>query len=366
MGYRLSTLFLFILILGACKSELNEKALSSSSTYKKLSGKTMGTFYNLTFEETGNSVTKEEIDSLLVAINQSVSTYIHNSTISLINRENEMTEKLSLIINGEFAEFHAIELPIDSHFINNYKISQRIFLESDGAFEPSIMPLVNFWGFGYTPKKAVVEADSQKVAKILELVGFNKFNLEENGASMRIIKLPDSELDFSGVAKGYAVDLLADYLKSKSIVNLMVDIGGEVYTAGQSPKRSPWKIGLNTPKEDAGLYDIKHIIKLEGKALASSGNYRNFHLVGDKKYGHSINPETGYPEFNDLLAVSVVAATCAEADAVATAAMVLGLERAYNYIDAYHNLEACFFFSDSDGNIQSRFTDGMSKLDINQ
>ena len=177
----------------------------------------MGTFYNLTFQETGKSISKADIDSILVAINQSVSTYIDSSTISLINKENELTEKLTLIKNGDFAEFHAIELPIDTHFIKNYKLSKRIFLESDGAFEPSIMPLVNFWGFGYTPKKAVSESDPHIVAGILELVGFDKFNLEENDSSMRIIKLPNAELDFSGVAKGYAVDCLADYLKANNL-----------------------------------------------------------------------------------------------------------------------------------------------------
>ena len=326
----------------------------------------MGTFYNLTFQETGKSISKADIDSILFAINQSVSTYIDSSTISLINKENELTEKLTLIKNGDFAEFHAIELPIDTHFIKNYKLSKRIFLESDGAFEPSIMPLVNFWGFGYTPKKAVSESDPHIVAGILELVGFDKFNLEENDSSMRIIKLPNAELDFSGVAKGYAVDCLADYLKANNISNLMVDIGGEVFATGKSPKNNPWRIGLNTPKEDAGLYEVEHIINLDGKALASSGNYRNFHVVEDKKYGHSINPNTGYPELNDLLAVSVVAATCAEADAVATSAMILGLERAYDYVDSYQNLEACFFFSDEEGGIQSRFTEGLSIPDINK
>jgi len=326
----------------------------------------MGTFYNITYQENGIELKQSKIDSILIAINLSTSTYIDSSTISKINHSAAHSKDVSILLNGKTSTYESVELPYDKHFIYNYRLSDRIYSESDGAFDPTIMPLVNYWGFGYTAKNAVNKVDTEKVEEILSYIGLEKFNLETSASHIKVVKPKNAELDFSAVAKGYAVDILAEYLKSKNIINLMIDIGGEVYASGKNPSNSSWKVGLNTPKESAALRDFEHIVSLDNLALASSGNYRNFHIVDGKKYGHEINPVTGFPELNDLLAVSVAAPTCAEADAIATAAMIMGMEAALKYINSYEHVEACLFFSNNDGEIKSRFTEGMAKLIVKE
>ena len=223
------------------------------------------------------------------------------------------------------------------------------------------MPLVNYWGFGYTPKEAVTRVDSSKVKRMVSKLGMEKFQVEANADSMICIKPRASELDFSGIAKGYAVDYLADHLQMQGVENLLVDIGGEVFVSGKNPKGQKWTLGLNTPDEQSSYYDYAETVILSNKGLASSGNYRNYHVVDGKKYGHEINPKTGFPELNDLLGVSVIAGTCMEADAVATALMIMGKDEALAFLDANINLDGILFFSDSDGYIISKQSNNFQK-----
>lgn len=311
----------------------------------------MGTTYNISYRPGPSSIAKDAIDSILVEINLSLSTYIDSSTISKVNNADQYGEKVTLLENGKEKSFEKITLARDEHFILNYNKAEQIFLESDGAFDPTVMPFVNYWGFGYDPKKPRTDSDKSKVNLMLKYVGLEKFNLEANDNAMVIIKPVNAEIDFSAIAKGYAVDYISNYLTENEVTNSMVEIGGEVYAKGLNKQGLPWKIGLNTPKETAALNDYSSVINLDGRGLASSGNYRNFHVVDGKKYGHEINPKTGYPEKNNLLAVSVLAPTCMEADAVATALMIMGHEKARVYIDDYQQLEACYFTSDEKGNI---------------
>jgi len=321
----------------------------------------MGTYYRLIYQDHANRITKARIDSILIAINLSASTYIDSSTISKINRSSTYGKEIEVLANGRPDTRHQVNLANDIHFIKNYELSERIFLETQGAFDPTIMPLVNYWGFGYTPKKAVA-ADQNKIDSILAYIGMDKVSLEVNTSNMTIVKPARLQLDFSGVAKGYAVDQLTSYLKNAGISNMMIDIGGEVYATGSNPLAKKWTVGLNMPKEDAALTDIISLINLDNQGLASSGNYRNFHVINGKKYGHEINPKSGHPELNDLLAVSVIAPSCAEADAIATGLMIMGLSKAESYVEDYPNIEASFFYSDSSGIIQSRYSEGMSKM----
>lgn len=357
----LTKIICVLLCLASCKADRKTKVAENQvPSFKKYHGKTMGTSYNITFQDPTKSVDQSIIDSALVAINLSLSTYIDSSTISKINQSDTYGEKITLLINSQYKTSDKITLKLDQHFITNFEKAEEIFRNSDGYFDPTIMPLVNYWGFGYDPKVPVTKVDSAKIKSLLSKVGLEKFNLEYNSKEMVVIKPSGASLDFSAIAKGYAVDQLAELLTDLGVKDMMVEIGGEAFAKGLSPKSRTWRVGLNTPKEDASLNDFSGIITLENKGLASSGNYRIFYEVNGNKYGHELNPKTGYPQKNELLGVSIVAPSCMEADAVATACMVMGYDLANQYITSYQQLEACFFIAGDSGNIDAIPTQGFS------
>lgn len=330
-------------------------------SYKKIQGITMGTSYHITYKADTTSIPQEQIDSILVAINQSVSTYIDDSTISQLNKPST-PERIDVLENGKMAYMQRVVLPADPHFLANHKKSLDIWRESSGHFDPTVMPLVNYWGFGYTSKKPVTQTDSSKVKSLLDLVGLGKITLEHDNNTMTIIKPPGSEIDYSAIAKGYAVDQLGEHFENNNIHDYFVEIGGEVLARGKNPKGEFWRVGLNKPVSEATPTDILEIIALDNMSLASSGNYRIYHVVDNKKYGHEINPLTGYPEQNEILGVSILSESCMEADAVATACMIMGLESAITFVEERLHLEGCFFYSDENGEIVYKATPGFQIL----
>ncbi len=334
-----------ICFLSACKSGTN----NPSKTITKWSGKTMGTSYHITFIG-GNEPQQARIDLLLKDINQAVSTYIPQS---LVSQFNQSSKGLS-ISNPQSQTVESTEkMSIDYHFYKNVATAASLFTETDRYFDPSCMPLVNYWGFGYTPKKAITQVDSAKIKEILTFVGFEKLQIQSNKDSIHYLKSqPDFELDFSASAKGYAVDILLQYLMEKQVKHALVEIGGETRTIGNNPQGLAWKIGINTPDPNAQFNDFEYIVPMQNKALASSGNYRNFYEVNGQKYGHEISPINGYPSQNELLSVSIIADHCSMADAYATAAMVMGLEKAKKLVEAHDHIEGLFIIGDADGNYE--------------
>lgn len=338
---RLSKTLVLILGLYACQSP------APSKSYQVIGAKTMGTSYTIKADMPASFPLQTVADSILRAINLSVSTYIPNSVISILNTD-------SMAVTGYTDGPDSIlvyRLPVDPHFMKNFSISKKYHNDSHGYFDPTVMPLVNYWGFGTTEKKAVKEADSMKVRSLMERVGFKKWILTADSINMTLRKPAGSQLDFSAVAKGYAVDYLAEHLESEGAENYMVEIGGEVRTKGMNPDGKNWSIGLSRPMPEASQLDFQAVITVENMALASSGNYRNYYKVGERYYGHEINPNTGYPEMNDLLGVSVLARECAAADAMATAFMVMGLERSRNWLSRQTELKAVLFYQDPNGEI---------------
>jgi thiamine biosynthesis lipoprotein len=350
-----SRLLLFIalasLMLSSCKGDITKPRQEDQESYNKIRGKTMGTTYTIVYKPYSKSISQTTIDSILISINQSVSTYIDTSTISKINHSNVYGKSTEILVNGESRTQDKIELPSDMHFEHNYKVANRIYLDTDGYFDPTVMPLVNYWGFGYTPKEPVTKIDSQKINSILKTIGMEKITTESVAGSLICVKPTETELDFSAIAKGYAVDYISTYLKEKGVENLMVEIGGETYAEGLSPRSKKWIIGLNTPTIDSGLTDFSSYLELQGMAVASSGNYRIYYEVEGRRYGHEINPKTGYPERNALLGVSVIAPTCMEADAIATALMVMGQKKAKAYVESKPHIEAVLFVGNKEGGI---------------
>ena len=329
----------------------------ASSTYLRIHGETMGTTYHVTYRDSLGRDLLAPVDSLLVAFNQDVSTYIESSVISSFNRSAEPFDMgLSL------EEARALPIPAKGdrpaeHFAANFVASLDYYHLSGGAFDPTVMPLVNFWGFGYTAKRPVVSVDSSLVDSLRLLVGLDSV-LTYEGSFLKK-KNTGVQLDFSAIAKGYGVDLVGVFLEDHGIRDYLVEIGGEVRARGVNDQGEAWKIGINTPSPDAGIDEIQMAVRLPDRALATSGNYRNFYEVEGRKYAHTINPKTGYPELSNLLSASVFAPTCTEADALATACMVMGLEKAFEFIDSQENLEGYFIFGKEDGAMDVRYTSGL-------
>ncbi len=321
----------------------------------------MGTTYNITHDKGMRNVSQANIDSILVAINLSASTYIDSSTISKINNGQKFGKNTEIIVNGTYVKTRKIILPTDRHFIENFNYAKRAYLDSDGAFDPTVMPLVNYWGFGFTPKVPVNSVDSQKIKTILESIGFTKVNLEYNDNEMVLILPTDASLDFSALAKGYGVDIISNYLDDRGVFNYLVEIGGEVVAKGLSPRGSPWVVGLNTPKIDAQLNNFSEYVSIDNGGMASSGNYRNYHEIDGQKYGHEINPKTGFPEINEILGITVIAPTCMEADAWATAFMIMGKDAALRYANQRDDLEILLFTSDKEGQFLKHQSSGFNQ-----
>ena len=260
----------------------------------------------------------KDLEAELQKVDASLSMFNPQSTISKINRNetDEVDEMLSEVLNLSFTIYEA----------------------TDGAFDPTVAPLVNAWGFGFKNGQL---PDSTQVDSLLALVGLAHIHLEGNKLKK---DNPLSILDFSAIAKGYGVDRAAQVLRSHDIRNFMVEIGGEIVTEGVNEKGEPWRIGINKPDDDSTSTntELQDVIELSGKAIATSGNYRNYYIKDGRKIAHTINPKTGYPAQQDILSSTVIAPTCAEADAFATAFMVLGTEGANKVLEKQPQLETYF------------------------
>ena len=340
---------LVILCLLSCST-------SEDTAYATINGETMGTYYKVTYNPSTYKVNKEACDQLLVEINNEVSTYIDSSTISKFNQ----TER-ELNIDGNTL-YSSLDSGTSGHFMANFMAAKEVFKKSRGYFDPTVMPLVNYWGFGYTEKKKVTAIDSLLIDSLLQFVGFDKVSMTMETPYVVNKTLPGVQLDFSALAKGYAVDELAELLERNGIVDYLVDIGGEIRARGISPKNKLWTVGINTPKEDAGLSEVHTAVPLANQAIATSGNYRNFYEVDGKKYSHTISPSTGFPERNSLLSASVFAEDCMTADAFATAFMTMGLDKAFSLATNTKDLEAFFIFGQEDGSMGVKFTEGLKEL----
>ena len=235
---------------------------------------------------------------------------------------------------------------LDDHFITVFRLSSEIYKDTEGAFDITVAPLVNAWGFGF---KNGITPDCHAIDSLMQFVGFDKVKLQDG----KIIKTDDRlMLDCSAIAKGYGVDVVARLLKSKGIDNYMVEIGGEIVASGENPKGAPWRIGVSKPDDDSVSVsnEIQGIINISNRAMATSGNYRNFYYKGGKKYAHTIDPKTGCPVQHSILSATVVSDECAKADAYATAFMVMGLDKAKAVLARHKDMMAYFIYSDDKGN----------------
>jgi thiamine biosynthesis lipoprotein len=320
-----------ITVFLSCNHDIKEQLV-------KFSGETQGTYYNITYYSSSGQNYQQDIDSILNALDQSVSVYNASSIISRIN--NNDTTALA-----------------DSAFINIFNYAKEVSDKTGGAFDMTIGPLVNAWGFGTSP---IMKTDSASIDSIRKLVNYNAVRL--SGQKVKKDN-PGIRFDFNAIAQGYSIDIISGFLDEKGISAYLVDIGGEVYAKGHKPSGQRWRVGIEKPAQDieAGQ-QVKVIVEIEDEALSTSGNYRKYYEKDGIRYSHTIDPSTGYPVTHTLLSVSVKAKNCWTADAYATAFMVMGLEKSKLFLEHEKNLDAYFIFSDQGGNMKSFATKGIEKL----
>lgn len=291
---------------------------------------------------------KHTLDSAMIALNNEVSNWEEGSTVVRFN-----------------ASESGIGVSRYPHFLANYELARRAHQRTAGAFEPTILPLTDYWGFGSGRERIEAGVDTAEVQRRLARIGMDKIELV---ADTFLRKLdPTVLLDLGGSAKGYGVDLMVQILRERyGLKNFLVEIGGEMYAAGRKTPSQRWRVGINLPREDAALNALAEAMPLEDAAVATSGNYRNFYRVEGEVYSHTLNPRTGFPERNRLLSASVIAPDCATADAFATACMVLGPQGARQLIEDQADLEAYFLVSEAGGTMQPVFSSGLDLTDKNE
>ena len=306
-----------------------------------ISGYTMGTFYNVKIvggKIRNTNKLKTAVENRLKEINMSMSTYIAESEISKFNADISDAEKFW----------------VSDDFINVMMVSKKLYKLTDGAWDGTIKSLSDLWGFGSTEKKVKIP-EKKAIDRILAKTGFDKIIVKENNYLKK--QKADVKLDLSSVAKGYAVDQIAELIIEKGFENFLVEIGGEVYASGFRGDGKEWKIGINMPEKNASFNKVYQSIKLHNTAVATSGDYRIFFEVDGKRYSHVLDPKTGCPVSNQVVSVSILSNRCAFADGLATAVMVLGHKKGLQLINRLENVEGLIIARQKDG----AFTDYYSK-----
>ena len=302
----------------------------------KIEGYAQGSTYHISYFDSQNRNLQPEIEKILQDFDKSVSTYLPTSIISKINAGQK-------------------NIKVDKYFIACFNKAKEVWKNTNGAFDPTVYPLVNAWGFGPGKKQKI---EQHVIDSILKFVGFQLIELKGNKVIKKDARVA---LDFNAFAQGYSVDVVSAFLNSKGITAYMVEIGGEVYAKGKKSNGSNWTIGIEKPidnKETANA--LKAIVKLENLAIATSGNYRRFVIEDGVKYAHHLDPKTGYPTKNNLLSASIFAKDCMSSDANATGVLVLGLEKAKEFLNSHKELQAYLIYSDEQGNYQVYQTPGLS------
>ncbi|MPR34858.1 FAD:protein FMN transferase [Salmonirosea aquatica] len=277
----------------------------SRPAYTQLQGNAQGTTFRIVYEDTAARDFSAPVDSIFQVIDRSMSLWDSTSIISLLN------------VNDPGVR-------ADAHFTRVFRKAWEVSDQTGGYFDCTVGPLVKSWGFSY--KKNLPPPDSEQVARLRQLVGYDKVRLQEG----RLIKEnPQIQIDFNAIAQGYTVDVLADFFKARGIKNYLVEVGGEVRTQGLNERGKIWRIGIDKPVDNLAVdRPLQAVVSLDGQSLATSGSYRKFVERNGQRFSHAIDPHTGFPITHPLLSISVLAPDCMTADAYATAFLVMGLEKA--------------------------------------
>ncbi len=335
MKHSLTILSLLILIsITSCKQNLDPKVERLQNTVK-FQGETMGTYYAITYIDADKQNHQAAIDSLFKAFDFSVSTYNPKSVIAYFNQNKELDT-----------------IEVDATFATVFQRSKEIYQQTHQHFNPTVMPLVNYWGFG--PKKEKPDLDSTVVDSLKQLVNFEALSVlqKEDGKFFVVRQQKGVELDFNAIAKGYGVDLIGSFLASKGLTDYFVEVGGEVVAKGKNPRGEWWTVGINKPVAGSASRQIEEVIQVQNQGIATSGNYLQFYEKKGQKFVHTISPQTGYTLPSNLLSASIIAKDCATADAIATACMVMGYEKAKEFVEGQADLKALLIYSDEKGEMK--------------
>ena len=324
--------FLILLIVGTVV------ILKKQPPFRTNEGLVFGTVYKITYQHADDL--HIDIKKALTEVDNALSPYNPNSIITRINQNRDTT--------------------LNAHFTHVFTLAQRVSEETDGAFDITVAPMVNAWGFGF---KHSIEISPEAIDSLKEVVGYQKIAIEGDK-----VKKTDERvmLDCSSIAKGYGVDIVARALDKKGVQHYMVDIGGEVVVKGKNPRMKTWRIGINKPVEDSLSInqELQTILEVSDIGMATSGNYRKFYYKDGKRYAHTIDPRIGQPVQHNILSATVVAADCTTADAYATAFMVMGLEKSMEFCNKHPELNA-YFICDGEGDTyEIHYTPGMERFMI--
>ncbi|HYF69916.1 MAG TPA: FAD:protein FMN transferase [Ohtaekwangia sp.] len=300
-----------------------------------IDGQTMGTTYHITYFDSHGRNFKEAVDSLLQVVNKSINNYDSTSEVSRFNRSERGI---------------AVDLP---YLLPPLQKASMVFHATDGAFDPTVMPLVNAWGFG--PNKNL-HLDSVQIDSIKSFIGFEKIIIREDS----VLKTdPRIQLDFGGIGQGYGADVITDFLKSKGITDMLVELGGEGMAIGQNLKTNKgWQIGILDPASTRDHQFFKAYATLTNQSFTTSGNYFNYKIENGVRYSHTIDPVTGYPARRAILSASVFSSDCTTADAWGTALMVMGHEKAMEILKDHPEIDVLLIYSTPDGKPESYISPG--------
>lgn len=322
--------FLLMLIIGTVV------ILQKQPPFRTNEGLVFGTIYKITYQHQEDL--HNDIKAALMEVDNSLSPYNKNSIISRIN--------------------HNQDTLLNEHFTHVFELAQQISAETEGAFDITVAPLVNAWGFGF---KHSIDIEPNAIDSIGQFVGYQKIRLSDG----KITKDdPRTMLDCSAIAKGYGVDVVARTLDKKGVQHYMVDIGGEVVVKGKNSRMKTWRIGINKPVEDSLSVnqELQTILEVTGVGMATSGNYRKFYYKDGKRYAHTIDPRIGHPVQHSILSATVIAKDCTTADAYATAFMVMGLEKSMEFCKAHPELDAYFICDGESDTYKIHYTPGMERF----
>jgi thiamine biosynthesis lipoprotein len=320
--------------------------LTGCSTRKEtiFSGHTMGTTYRVKvvggyFQRTGGLQAK--IDRRLKAINQSMSTYIADSEISQFNGLKKADTRFE----------------VSNDFLQVMRVAANIYRLSDGAWDATVDPLVNLWGFG--PKDAGgTIPNNQLIVKLIKNVGFDFIQMLDDRYLLKTN--PSVTLDLGSIAKGFGVDQIAELIRTEGFKDFLVEIGGEVYAAGFRKDGRPWRVGVNRPQKDAPVNQVYKVVPLTDKAMATSGDYRSFFEINGQRYSHVIDPRTGRPVANGVVSASVMADNCTFADGLATAMMVMGHANGLALVDRLDGVECFIVVRQADNTLRDYYSKGFA------
>ena len=319
------TAFLAALIIGTVLIIRHQRSMP----YQHHEGMVFGTTYSITYQS--DRAYQADIEKELKKVDEALSMFNEHSVISRVNR----------------GEYQADDTEQTRMFFDVCQLAMQISEDTEGAFDITVAPLVNLWGFGF---KKDQKPSQQAVDSIRKFVGYQKVSIDARRKSVTK-QDPRIMLDCSAIAKGYGSEVVAAFLRNHDVENFMVEIGGEVVTHGINPERLPWRIGVTKPTEDSLSTggELQTVLNVTDKAMATSGNYRNFYYMGGRKYAHTIDPKTGRPVQHNILSATVLANNCAMADAYATAFMVMGLDGAKKVLDRHQDLMAYLIYTDANG-----------------